>query len=269
MSVFRLVVVVMSLLVSVITAEAVQIPRTAVGLKEVIAAVEGPFRLNRDGNPELESVQADFFQRSTIVEKKREMRADGRMFFKPASANQPLKFRFDYYRPARQEVVCDGRNLWVYLPENRQVILSDVSDFFDPLRYNPERDRAINFLQGLGRISKDFAITFAQQSTDPEGNYILELRPNRANVMIQRLFITVSRDAVLQKTGGLPRTDMPPAYPREQKIFAILSTTVLDHDGNSTTMEFSSIRVNDIIPDVMFTVDVPADFRLVRPPSGR
>ncbi len=269
MSVFRLVVVVVSLLVSVVAAEALQIPRTAVGLKEVIAAVEGPFRFDRDGRPQLESVQADFFQRSTIVEKKREMRADGRMYFKPASADQPLRFRFDYYRPARQQVVCDGRNLWVYLPENRQVILSDVSEFFDPLRYDPMRDRAINFLQGLGRISKDFTITFAERSTDPEGNYILELRPNRANVMIQRLFITVSREAVLRRVGGLPKTDVPPAFPRDPQIFAILSTTVLDHVGNSTTMEFSGILANEMLPDSLFTVDVPADFRLVRPPSGR
>lgn len=269
MSVFRLVVVVGSLLISVVTAGALQIPRTAVGLNEVIAAVEGPFRLNRDGNPELESVQADFFQRSTIVEKKREMRADGRMFFKPTSANEPLKFRFDYYRPARQQVVCDGRNLWVYLPENRQVIQSDVEEFFDPQRNNPVKDRGINFLQGLGRISKDFTITFAQRSTDVEGNYILELRPNRANVMIQRMFITVSREAVLRRAGGLPRTDLPQAVPPQQQIFAILATTVVDHDGNSTTMEFSSIRENEMIPDMLFTVDVPAGVRLVRPPSGR
>jgi len=269
MSIFRLVVVVASLLVSVVTAGALQLPGTAVGLKEVIAAVEGPFRLDRNGNPELESVQADFFQRSTIAEKKREMRADGRMYIKPASEHQPLKFRFEYYRPARQEVVCDGRNLWVYLPENRQVILSDVEEFLDPQRNNPVRDRGINFLQGLGRISKDFTITFAQRSTDAEGNYILELRPNRANVMIQRLFITVSREAVLRRVGGLPRTDVPSAVPRDERLFAILSTTVLDHDGNSTTMEFSSIRTNEMMPEMLFTVNVPADFRLVRPPSGR
>jgi outer membrane lipoprotein-sorting protein len=269
MAVLRLVMVVALLLCGVGTVGAVQIPKSSIGMKDVIAAVENPFRPDNDGNTELVSVQADFFQRSTVVEKQREMRADGRMYLKPATGSDPLKFRFDYYRPARQEVVCDGRTLWVYLPENRQVIQSDVEEFFDPQRTNPVRDRGVNFLQGLGRISRDFTITFAQPATDAEGNYILELRPNRSSVMIQRLFITVSRDAILRRVGGLPKTNARPALPQEQHIFAIRSTTVVDHDGNSTTMEFSNIRSNEMIPDSLFFFDVPANARLVRPPSGR
>lgn len=251
-------------------AEALQIPRVNVGLNDVIATVEAPFRFGRGGNPELESVRADFFQRSTIAAKKTEQRADGEMYLKPASASQPLKFRFDYFRPARQEVVCDGRTLWVYLPENRQVIVSDVAEFFDPYRYDPLRDRATNFLQGLGRISKDFTITFAERSTDMDGNYILELRPLRASPMIERLFLTVSRDAVLGRLGGgRPVTNAPSMMKQEQRLFAILSTTVTDHDGNSTTMEFSNIRSNEMVPEVLFSFDIPSFARVVRPATGK
>jgi outer membrane lipoprotein-sorting protein len=269
MAVFRLIVVVSVLLCSVGMVNAVQIPKVSIDITDVIAAVESPFRPDGNGMTELVSVQADFFQRSTVVAKSREMRADGRMYLKPGSGSSPLKFRFDYYRPGRQEVVCDGRTLWVYLPENRQVIQSDVEEFLDPQRHDPLRDRGINFLQGLGRISRDFTITFAPKATDAEGNYILELRPNRSNVMIQRLFITVSRDAVLRRVGGLPKTNARPAVPQEQHIFAIRSTTVVDHDGNSTTMEFSNVRSNEMISDSLFFFDVPANARLVRPPSGR
>jgi len=268
MSVVRLFVVIVSLLVSSGVAAALQLPRAAAGLNDVIAAVEKPFQPDRSGRVQLESVQADFFQRSTIVAKKREMRADGRMYLKPATTSEALKFRFEYYRPTRQEVICDGRTLWVYLPENRQVIQSDVEEFLDPQRHDPLRDKGVNFLQGLGRISKDFTITFGQQPTDAEGNFILELRPMRSSPMIQRLFITVSRDAVF-RGGGKPRVDVPPAYSPEQRTFAILSTTVVDHDGNSTTMEFSNIRENELVSDLLFNFIVPADVRLVRPPSGR
>ncbi|HZV81731.1 MAG TPA: outer membrane lipoprotein carrier protein LolA [Geobacteraceae bacterium] len=269
MSVFRLVGVVMMLFFSVSTAGALQIPKVSVGLADVIAAVEGPFRPDRNGTSELVSVEADFFQRSTLADKKREFRADGRMSLKPETESVPLKFRFEYYRPTRHEVICDGRTLWVYLPENRQVIMSDVEEFFDPQRNNPLRDRGINFLQGLGRISKDFTITFATQATDVEGNYILELRPNRSTVTIQRLFITVSREAVLRRIGGLPKVSAPAALPPVQRLFAILSTTVVDHDGNSTTMEFSNIKENEMISDMFFSFDVPANARLVHPPTGR
>lgn len=269
MSVVRLVVVVMMLILPAGTAGALQLPKVSVGLADVIAAVETPFRTDRSGMPGLASVEADFFQRSTMAEKKREMRADGRMSLKPATDSEPLKFRFEYYRPARHEVVCDGKTLWIYLPENRQVIQSDVEEFFDPRRNNPLRERGINFLQGLGRISRDFTITFATPATDVEGNYILELRPNRSSVMIQKLFITVNRDTVLRRVGGLPRFNAPAALPPVSRLFAILATTVVDHDGNSTTMEFSNIRENELISDMLFNFDVPANARLVHPPTGR
>lgn len=268
MALFRLFLAVALLGLQAAHVWALQIPRVSVGLNDVIAAVEAPFRADGRGT-ELTSLQADFFQRSTIAEKKRELRADGSMYLKPATDSQPLMFRFDYFRPTRQEVVCDGRTLWVYLPENRQVMQSDVAEFFDPQRNNPLRDRGINFLQGLGRISRDFTITFARQATDIEGNYILELRPNRSSVMIEKLFITVSREVVLRRAGGLPRTNAPAALPPAQRSFAILATTVVDHDGNSTTMEFSNIRENGMMPDILFSFTVPADARLMRPPAGR
>jgi len=51
--------------------------------------------------------------------------------------------------------------------------------------------------------------------------------------------------------------------------FPILSTTVIDHDGNSTLMEFSNAVTNSMISDMLFTFDVPPDAQVVRPPGSR
>lgn len=266
---FRLLVIFLLLTVTVAAADAVvQIPRVSVGLAEVIEAVESPFRLDKSGNPPLENVRADFFQRSTLVEKQKELRAEGQMYLKPATGSEPLKFRFDYYRPTSQEVVCDGRTLWVYLPENRQVIQSDVEEFFDPSRHDPARERANNFLQGLGRISKDFTITYAREMRDAGGNYILELRPNRASATVAKLFITVSSTAVTLKTGGNPAKNARQTVEPVQLLFPILATTVIDHAGNSTTIEFSNITTNSMISDLTFRLEPPPYVQVVRPPSG-
>ena len=138
MQFFRIMSVLLLLGTTVLPALALQIPKYNVSLSEVIATVEKPFSFDRSGSPQITDVRADFFQRST-------------------SSSESLKFRFDYYRPTKQEIVCDGRTLWIYLPENRQVIQSDVAEFFEPSRANSASDRGINFLQGLGRISKDFS----------------------------------------------------------------------------------------------------------------
>jgi outer membrane lipoprotein carrier protein len=257
-----------SLQVSVVPVSALQIPQYNLSLNDVINTVEKPFKPDRNGQTELTSVRADFFQRSTIADKKKEYRADGQMFLKPASSSEPLRFRFDYFRPTRQEIICDGKTLWVYLPENREVILSDVAEFFDPAMHDITRDRGINFLQGLGRISKDFTIIFNSRMTDLAGNYILELTPKRASATIEKLFITVNRESFLDRTNTRPQVNMPQARTPESHLFPILSTTVVDHDGNSTTMEFSNIRSNDMISDLTFRFDVPPQVQIVRP-EGR
>lgn len=268
MRVFRLLILLLVVQLTAAAAHGLQIPQYNISLKDVIQTVEMPFKPDRNGITPLSSVQADFFQRSTLAEKKREFRADGEMLLKPATNSETLKFRFDYFRPTRQEIVCDGRTLWIYLPENKQVILSDVAEFFDPSRFN-SRGRAVNFLQGLGRISKDFTIVFGRTITDVAGNFILELTPIRASATIEKLFITVNRESLQDLTGTRPKINAPAARPPESHLFPILSTTVIDHHGNSTTMEFSNIKANAMISDINFSFTPPPGAQVVRPPTGR
>jgi len=262
------------LLQMVITAEAAVTAPVNVGLQDVVDTVEKSYRV-------LSDVTTDFFQRSTMAEKKREMRAEGQMFLKTAGDSEPLKFRFDYFRPTTHEIVSNGVTMWMYLPENRQVIQSDVSFVFNPLGFNPDRDRASNFLQGLGRISRDFLTTFSPQGRDIEGNYILELNPRRATATIEKLFIVVQRDAVtlytlkrmqlgrqltedefLQILNSLPLGSVQ----RDQTAYPVLSTTVIDHQGNTTIMEFSNVKTNTRLSDQLFEFTIPAAVEVVRPP---
>lgn len=266
---FRMLTVVLLFLAAAMPAYALQFPKYNVSLSEVIATVEQPFKLDRSGEPLITTVRADFFQRSTIASKNKEFRADGQMYLMPATSSESLKFRFDYYRPTRQEIVCDGRTLWIYLPENRQVILSDVEEFFSPDRAYAGRERGINFLQGLGRISKDFTIVFNRTITDQAGNYILDLTPLRASVTIEKLFITVSREAVERRAGIRPQTGLPPSGAEQLVPFPILSTTVVDHEGNSTIMEFSNAVTNSMLSEMLFRFDVPPDAQVVRPQGAR
>ena len=246
-----------------VPAQAAPAAKVNVGLRDVIATVEDQFKPDRStGLPPLQDVTADFMQVSTLIEKGREMRADGEMFLKTAAANSPLMFRFDYYRPTNQQIVSNGRTMWIYLPANRQVIQSDVSFIFDPYS-NAGRTRGVNFLQGLGRISQDFHIIFSSQRQDIDGNYILELEPQRRMDTITKLFIVVSRDAVLNRadSGRFPL--------RQELVFPIRSTTVVDLQGNTTTMEFSNIRANGSVPSSYFDFVPPPDAQVVMPPTGR
>ena len=265
-----------------------------IGLNDVIAAVEKSFKADSSGQLPIGDFTADFFQRTTLSKDRREMRGDGQVSVRLATANSPLMYRFQYYRPYQQEIVSDGDSLWIYHPENRQVILSNVSFIYNRPGFNPDRDGAVNFLQGLGRISKDFQISFAGGMHDAAGNYILELNPRRAMLNTRRILLVVSRDkvadyvALKNQPAGVPgsapnRYVPPPPMPRpsfgaqapfaspqpfgvpSSDLFPILSTTVEDQDDNSSTMEFGNIRIHTRIQQSDFSFLITPGVQVVKP----
>lgn len=251
------------LVLATASAEAATVQRINVGLNDVIDTLEKSYR-------SLGDVTADFFQRSTLASSQREMRAEGQMLLKPPTSSSPLMFRFDYFRPLTQEIVCDGRTMWMYLPENRQVIQSDVSFFFSPFSAGQYSNQPVNFLQGLGRFSKDFLTVFSSQRQDMAGNYVLELTPRRSSVTIAKMYLVIHRDAVLayvENNRDITRIINDPRRP--EFAFPLLSSTVIDPRGNTTIMEFSNVKANSRLMDGMFHFDVPAGVQVVRPPTGR
>ncbi|MBT0664014.1 outer-membrane lipoprotein carrier protein LolA [Geobacter pelophilus] len=263
-------------------AQTPSLPRVAVSLRDVIDTVEKSFSSEADSRYSddtifLYDLSADFVQKTIMAGKTpKEMMADGEFLFKNADYKHrdPLKFRFEYFRPTRHEIVTDGISLWTYLPANRQVILSDMTSFFDPQYSDPTRNRGFTFLQGLPRISRDFQITYSTQGRDMNGNYILELTPRQAMETVEKLFIVVNKDAVTRYVQYNNRHIINPNnkgnrmkdYP--QLAFPILSTTVIDHKGNATVMEFSNIRPNTGLGDLLFSFSIPADVQTVRPPGS-
>ena len=184
-------------------------------------------------------------------------------------------FHWQYEEPTRQELVSDGRTMWVYLPENNQVIQSDIGLVSQARESNP-----MTFLTGLGQLSRDFQISFASPNRDVDGNYILELRPRRTTSLFNRMLIVVNRNAVDQAVPEEKKSEIqkewekyaPPkpkpgefSFKRESNDFPMLSTTVYDPNGNSTLIEFSNVRTNVGLSAGTFRFMLPAGVEVVRP----
>lgn len=287
------IVLLVGLLFSCMTTATNAAQQVNVGLNDVIATVEKSFKAGNNGQAPVSDFTAEFFQLTLLKQEGREMRGDGLVSVRLATASTPLMYRFQYYRPYQQEIVSNGNSLWIYHPENREVILSDVSFDYNRPGFNPDRDRAVNFLQGLGRISKDFQINFASGMYDAAGNYVLELNPRRAMLNIRRILIVVSRDSVLSYVSGatpLTKGPMPappqsrtappairspfgtpapfasmPAFVGTSDPFPLLSSTVEDQEGNSTTMEFAKVKINNGLPTAAFSFLIPPGVQVVKP----
>jgi len=230
-----------------------------ISLNDVANALQNPFKsdvVKARGTDKsgIFDFQGDFFQQSQIAAIERVQRGRGLVSFRfdyRGTSSVPLAmFRWEYQEPTQQEVVSNGQSMWVYLPENRQVILSDIQQVTQQRSDNP-----MTFLTGLGNLSRDFSVRWAMPDHDQDGNYVLELKPRRVSSLIRSLQIVVDRQAVIDFVENN----------QVGNYFPIMATTVLDPADNSTTIEFSNIAFNRGLSAGFFEFTRPAGVEVVRP----
>jgi len=210
-------------------------------LKDVITALE-------KGYAGLQDVQADFSQKTSIAAINREQKGSGEVLLKrPASAT--AMFRFNYSRP-KQQIISNGRQVWFYTPESKQVMVNSVAGMFAG-----GNSIALSYLTGLGHVSRDFNVTFAAKTQDKNGNFQLELTPKNASPVLARLELTISAEAVKQLQGS----------GEVKNIFPVVSSTVHDAGGNRTRIDYSRVRVNRGIADRYFNFKIPAGVEVIKP----
>ncbi|HJV64335.1 MAG TPA: outer membrane lipoprotein carrier protein LolA [Geomonas sp.] len=198
------------------------------------------------GYATLNDLKADFTQRSTIKAMKREEKGGGELFIKKGTARDAM-FRFNYTKP-KQQIVSNGKKVWYYLPDQKQVMVMELSQLFE------EGNVALNYLAGLGHVSKDFSITFASQPRDAKGNYVLDLTPKKKSPALAKLQLVIQASAVEQLIArGEPGTPFP-----------IVSSTVFDQAGNTTRIDYSSVKTNKGMDSSRFTFKIPAGVEVVK-----
>jgi len=209
-------------------------------LSQVIRTLE-------QGYSTLNDLQADFSQKSTLKAMKREEKGGGQLFIKKGSGKDAM-FRFNYTKP-KQQIISNGKTVWYYLPEQKQVMVMELSQLFED-----GSGVALNYLAGMGHVSKDFDIAFGAEQRDKKENYLLDLTPKKKSPAMAKLQLTVSGAAVDDFISqGRPGTPFP-----------IVSSTVIDQMGNSTRIEFSKVKTNRGMESGKFNFKVPAGVETVK-----
>jgi outer membrane lipoprotein carrier protein len=209
-------------------------------LKVVIDTLE-------QGYNALADLQSDFSQRTVIASMKREDHGKGELFLKKTKGNSAM-FRFDYTKP-RQQIVCDGKSVWYYLPDNKQVMVGEATALFAG-----GNGIALSYLTGMGHVSRDFTISFAKEERDQKGNYVLVLVPKKPSQVMARLQLTIAASAVDQfQESGKPQSPFP-----------ILSSMVDDPLGNRTMIDYSRVKVNQGIGNGKFSFKIPKGVEVIK-----
>jgi outer membrane lipoprotein carrier protein len=138
------------------------------------------------------------------------------------------KLRWEYTEPTPQEIVSDGKTLWVYTPSLNQVNVGDAPEAL--------AGPAGSFLAGLGRLRAEFSVRFLNptEPKDAEGDWVLDLVPKQPLPTLARLILSV-----------------------DAKTWAVRKAVVYDQFENTVTMRLTKVAVNSGLPDRLFTFVAP------------
>ena len=145
----------------------------------------------------------------------------------------PGKMRWDYLEPERKLMVSDGEQMFLYLPDDEQVMLLAV----------PAEDQATTpalILAGVGDFVNDFAAALDTVQDAPQNSYVLRLTPTRPEPDFE--FLTVVLDA---------------------RSLAITRLIAYDFEGGVSTFLFSNLQENIDLPDTPFTFEIPRGTEII------
>lgn len=219
-------------------------------LNQVVRGLERQFQTGGAPGKTIRDLQADFLQQAYLGSLDRVEEGRGRVavrFDRRGTQLQP-RFRWEYLAPSVQQIISDGRTVWVYLPENQQVIES-------PLLANGDKgvDDPLAFLTGLGQMSKRFTVAWASPARDSEGHYRLLLTPRQPSAFVERLELVVDRAVLASQDQG------------RKPIYPVKVATVFGPSDSRTTITFGNVRLNQGLPDSLFDFQVPEGVEVVRP----
>lgn len=198
-------------------------PPAAIPVEEIVRQVQARFDATGD-------FTADVRQELVMISTNRTFKGKGTVAFK-----RPGRMRWTLKTDEEQIIIADGTTLWVYQPEEQQVLKSPFQSAF-------RSSSPISFLTGVGRIDRDFLVTLDGRE---EGRVHLQLVPRADEGEIGRLRLTI-------ETGA----------------FDIVGAEIRDPLGNVTKLEFSNLRRNLGLDESIFRFEVPAGIDIIEAPVG-
>jgi outer membrane lipoprotein carrier protein len=201
------------------------------GHKESIDTVVGKIQKKYQ---EIADFHADFTQEATVKALNKVQKSDGEVWFK-----KPGKMRWNYYEPFKDEIVSDGKTLWFYNEEDKQVIESALDSVSGT-------ETTSTLLSGLGSIKNLYKTSFSDSKEfQSDGNYLIDLRPKVEGEDYNKVTLSINKNTMMVDTIYL-----------------------YDPFGNLTKVKLKDIQVDKGVSDSLFDFKVPSGVEVIKPPTS-
>lgn len=174
-------------------------------------------------------LEAQFIQEYVGKVMRQPQRSEGKVYFKKKGM-----MRWDYRIP-NQQLISDGKTLWLYQPEEKQVFVYPAEDMV----------KEFGFLSGVGDLRRDFRLLNPLEIVEEKENtYVLELAPREVHPAVSKLSFRV-----------------------DQKSYYIVQVDIIDSLGNVTRTRLTEIQPNRGLPEAFFQFKVPPGVEVIKTPS--
>ena len=185
-------------------------------LEQVVQGLQAAYERTTD-------LKANFVQEVVLASVNRKDREEGTVYYKP-----PHRMLWDYKKPTAKKLIINPDKAYLYVPGERAVYVQETSRIF-------KSQLIVRLLSGIGKATEDFRIAFADAPTDTEGNYHLILTPKKADLGVDKIYVTLNREE-----------------------FTIMQCRFADVYGNRTTVQFRNVKRNTQLSDKLFQFKPPA-----------
>jgi outer membrane lipoprotein carrier protein len=138
---------------------------------------------------------------------------------------QPGKMRWEYVVPDPQTIITDGDDLWVFRPEENQVMIGKAPAFFG-------KGKGAGFLSNIGIIRDNFQIS--QEPEAAPNLYRLKLVPNKSSVDLMEMKLDI-----------------------DKKTFDLIRIITFNVYGDETRIELKNFNFNKTPPEDLFQFAIP------------
>jgi outer membrane lipoprotein carrier protein len=162
------------------------------------------------------SVRANFHQVVTDKQGRKVQEVDGQM-----QLLRPNKFRWDYQKPYEQQIISDGKQVWLYDIELAQVTVRALSQSIGSspaalLAGGAEIDKAFKLINAVGKDKLDWVSTIPKDKDSGFARILMGFNANKIQQM-----------------------------------------SLVDSFGHTTKIVFTQVEVNPVLEDKNFLFKVP------------
>jgi len=148
---------------------------------------------------------------------------------------KPGLMRWEYREPAGKLFVADGRETYLYVPEDRQVFVRRLSA-------DESRSTPLQFLLGHGRITESFDVFPEREApSPPAGTLQMRLIPRAPDPAYEHLVLEM-----------------------DERTWDIRRLVIREHTGHTSEFRLTDLRTNARLDNRFFRFKIPKGVEVIR-----